>query len=165
MDPRAAYILEQVRQHSTRIRGTATSGLCDAWRATCTAYQLAPPSGPELRPIAPDELAAVLGGLAAWARSAMAAVPPGTERAWLEQEVSTLTTVERPGAPPSAALGAPSASVGLGLGGLFANASSVTQHEGRATKHQHTLKCPACGSVQERAGDFKCRYCGGSLAG
>ena len=67
----------------------------------------------------------------------------------------------------AAAVCPPKAAVAASVGGIFANVQATAKHTSWANVKfdaASVLSCPACGAPQERALDFTCRYCRGSMA-
>lgn len=102
------------------------------------------------------ELPAALAALRAHARAESVRFERGPA---LDAAVTRILAATEAPAP------APLTAGGLGLGSIFAAASSVARFESQDGARGLGLRCGACGSAQERTLDFSCRYCGGRLGG
>ncbi|MCA9626098.1 MAG: hypothetical protein KC766_00460 [Myxococcales bacterium] len=156
---RVEWLRNQIDAAERDATHAASGRIDDAWNSVRQSYGLTSSPLDAGTPIPASELSEVLLAL----------------RRRAEQQLSSLTSVEQHGADAAAlrsrlqSLGstsAPAPGVGGLLGGIFANAAAGKNWESsEGGSCQLTLRCPHCGAYQERALNFLCGYCHGSIAG
>jgi hypothetical protein len=154
------WLQEQIDGAERHIEHVAAGGTGPNWDALRNVYGLGASHLPAGVAVPTSERCDLLSALKRYAEYQLSCLQLTPEE--VLEVPSFRERIAALGQPPRAA----EAKRGGLMGGIFANAGAARNWEdGGGGSHQLALRCPKCGARQEKALDFRCRYCGASMAG